>query len=68
MGCDLSTNNKIDDMSTTTSESDIEHGGVKQKLFLIPRNPIQYSSQPPSVQKFLNPTRYNRDDEVYINR
>ena len=68
MGCEISTHNRVDDVSSTTTESEVEKGGVKQRLFLIPRDPIQYSNQPPSVQKFLNPTRYKRDEEVYINR
>ena len=67
MGCDVSVHNRIDDISSTTSDSEYD-GAVKQKLFLIPRDPIQYSSQPPSVQKFLKPTHYRRDEEVYINR
>ena len=68
MGCCFSGNNKIEDISSTSTDSDISAGGLKQKLFQIPQNPIQYANQPPSVQKYINPTRYKRDEEVYINR
>ena len=68
MGCTFSENNKIEDISSTSTDSDVGAGGLKQKLFQIPQNSIQYANQPPSVQKYINPTRYNRDEEVYINR
>ena len=67
MGCIFSVNNKIEDISSTSTDSDGNAGGLKQKS-QIPQNPIQYANQPPSVQRYINPTRYKRDEEVYINR
>ena len=45
-----------------------EPNSDKQKPMLVPRDPLQYGNPPPSVQKYLFPERYQRDDEIYLNR
>ena len=43
MGCIFPVNNKIEDISSTSTDSDGNAGGLKQKS-QIPQNPIQYAN------------------------
>ena len=70
MGCKLAKTTAVDvySKSTIAENETNEEPVVKQKPFLVPRGPLQYTRQPPSVQKYLYPMRYQREDDIYLNR